>query len=85
MDKMNDSVKFVKERVAKLVEGRFTEMQTASQNCIQKVNTEIQNLREQLAARHLSRIANKKALPEMADSIENNIQCISVSANSAGS
>ena len=59
MDKLNGSVKLVEERVAEVVEGRLTEMQTASQNCIQTVNTEIRNLQEQLAARQLSRIANK--------------------------
>ena len=46
MDKVKDSVR--------LVEDRVTEVQGAAQNSIQKVNTEIKCLREQLAARQLT-------------------------------
>ena len=45
MDKVKDSVR--------LVEDRVTEIQAAEQNSIQKVNTYIAYLREQLAASQL--------------------------------
>jgi predicted S18 family serine protease len=54
MDEVNDSVRLVEERVARLVEDRVTEIQAAAKNSIQKVNTEIKNLREQLAAREVN-------------------------------
>jgi hypothetical protein len=38
---VNDNVRLVEERVARLVENRVTEIQAAEQNSIQKVNTEI--------------------------------------------
>jgi ElaB/YqjD/DUF883 family membrane-anchored ribosome-binding protein len=41
MDKVNDNVKLVEERVARLVEDRVTEIHAASPNSIQKVNIEI--------------------------------------------
>jgi len=41
MDKVNDSVRLVEERVARLVEDRVTEIQAPAQNSIQNVNTEI--------------------------------------------
>jgi hypothetical protein len=46
MDEVNDSVRLVEERVARLVDDRVTETQAAAKNSIQKVNTEIKNLRE---------------------------------------
>jgi hypothetical protein len=46
MDKVQDSVRLVEERVARLAEDRVTEIQAAAQNRIQKVNTEIKYLRE---------------------------------------
>ena len=46
MDKVQDSVRLVEERVARLAEHRVTEIQAAAQNRIQKVNTEIKYLRE---------------------------------------
>ena len=41
---MNDSVRSVEERVARLVEDRVTEIQAAAKNSIQKLNTEIKKL-----------------------------------------
>jgi hypothetical protein len=52
MDNVNDNVRLVVERVARLIDDRVTEIQAAAQNSIQKVNTEIKKLREQLATRH---------------------------------
>ena len=54
MDKVNDSVRLVERRVARLVEDRVTEIQAEAQNSIEKVNTEITCLREQIAARQLT-------------------------------
>jgi outer membrane murein-binding lipoprotein Lpp len=45
IDKVNDNVRLVKERVARLVEDMVTEIQVAAQNSIEKVNTEITYLR----------------------------------------
>ena len=45
IDKVNDSVRLIEERVARFVEDRVTEIQAAAQNSIQKVNTEITYLR----------------------------------------
>jgi len=82
---VNDSVRSVEERIAGLVEDKVTEIQTAAQNNIQKVNTEIKNLQERLPARQLadSTITNQ-VLPVMAGDVENSIQSISEIANSAG-
>jgi len=38
MDKVNDSVRLVERRVARLVEDRVTEIQAEAQNSIEKVN-----------------------------------------------
>jgi gas vesicle protein len=54
MDKVNDSVRLVEERVARLVEDRVTEIQVTALNSILNVNTEMTYLREQLAARQLT-------------------------------
>ena len=54
MDEVNGSVRLVEERVARLVDDRVTETQAAAKNSIQKVNTEIKNLREQLATREVN-------------------------------
>jgi len=59
-----------------LVEDRVTEIQTAAQNSIRKVNTEIKNLREQLSVRQV--------LPLMVGDVENGIPSISELVNSAG-
>jgi len=73
-DKVNDSVRLGEERFAGLVEDKVTEIQTAAQNSIQKVNTEIKNLQEQLPARQLtdSAIPNQ-VLPVMAGDAGNSI------------
>jgi len=85
MDEVNDSVRLVEERVARLVEDRVTEIQAAAKNSIQKVNTEIKNLREQLAAREVTDGAiPNQVLPVMVGDIENSIQSILDSANNAG-
>ena len=54
MDKANDNVRLVEEMAARLVEDRVTEIQAAAHNRIQKVNTEITYLWEQLAEGHLT-------------------------------
>lgn len=75
---MNYSVGLVEERFAGLVEDWVTEIQTAAQKSIQKVNTEIQNLREQLSAGQLNNSAiPNQVLPVMAGGVENSIQSIS--------
>ena len=56
IDKVNDSVRLIERRVARLVEDRVTEIHAAAQNSIEKVNTEITCLREQLAARQLTKV-----------------------------
>jgi hypothetical protein len=62
-----------------------TDIQAAAKNSIQKVNTEIKNLREQLVARQVTdSVIPKHVLPVMAGGIENSIQSILESANSAG-
>jgi len=77
MDKVRYSVR--------LVEVRFTEIQGAAQNSIQKVNTEITYLREQLAARQLTDSAiPSQVLPVTAVDVENSSQSISELAASAG-
>ena len=74
---MKDSVR--------LVEGRVTEVQTAAQNSIQKVNTEIAYLREQLAARQITDSAiPSQMLPVTAVDVENCSQLNSELAASAG-
>jgi hypothetical protein len=85
MDKVNDSVRSVEERVARLVEDGVTEIQVAVQNSIQKVNTEITYLWEQLAARWLNEgeIPNQ-VLPVTDVDVENSSQSISGLATSAG-
>ena len=82
---MNDSVRLVEERFAGLVEDRVTEIRTAAQNSIQKVNTEIKNFREKLSSRQLTDCAiPNQVLPLMVGDVENSIQSISVVVNSAG-
>jgi len=67
MDKVKDRVR--------LVEGRVTEVQAAAQNSIQKLNTEITYLREQLAARQLTDSAiPSQVLPVTAVDVENSSQ-----------
>lgn len=63
MDMVNDSVRLIEEIVPRLVEEKITEIQAAAQNNIQKVNTEIKNLREQLAARQLTDSAIPNQVP----------------------
>ena len=46
IDKVNDSVRLVERRVARLVEDRVTKIRAVAQNSIEKVNTEITCLRE---------------------------------------
>jgi gas vesicle protein len=72
---VNDSVRLVEEKIAGLVEDKVAEIQTAAQNNIQKVNTEIKNLQERLSARQLidNTIINQ-TLPVMAGDVENSIQ-----------
>src|SRR5215510_15773404 len=48
IEKMNDNVKLVEERVAKLIVDRVTEVQAASQNRFRQVNTELKKVQEQL-------------------------------------
>jgi hypothetical protein len=85
MEKVNDSVRLVEERVVRLVDNRFTEIQVASQINIQKVNTEIKNLREQLSARELTNgVIPSRVLPVMAVDVENSSKSISELATSAG-
>jgi hypothetical protein len=77
MDRVNDSIR--------LVEDRVTEIQVAVQNSIQKVNTEITYLQEQLAARQLTEGAtHNQVLPVMDVDVENSSQSISGLATSAG-
>jgi len=77
MEKVKDSVR--------LVEVRVTEVQAAAQNSIQKLNTEITYLREQLAARQLTASAIPiQVLPVTAVDVENSSQSISELAASAG-
>ena len=77
MDKVKDSVR--------LVEGRVTEVQTAAQNSIQKLNTEITYLRERLAARQLTGSAiPSQVLPVTAVDVENCSQLNSELATSVG-
>jgi len=77
MDKVKDSVI--------LVERRVTEFQAVAQNNIQKVNTEITYLREQLAARQLTDSAiPSQALPVTTVDVENSSQSNPELANSAG-
>jgi len=86
IDKVNDSVRLIERRVARLVEDRVTEIHAAAQNSIEKVNTEITCLREQLAARQLTEGAiHNQALPVTAVNVENGSQSISGLATSAGS
>ena len=86
IDKVNDSVRLVERRVARLVEDRVTEIQAAAQKSIEKVNTEITCLREQLAARQLTEGAiPNQALPVTAVNVENSSQSISGLAAIAGS
>ena len=85
MDKVNDSVRLVEERVARLVEDRVTEIQAETQNGIQKVNIEITYLRGQLAARQLTEGAiPNQVLPVTEVDIENSSQSISGLVTSAG-
>ena len=82
---MNDSVRLVEERVAILDEDRVTEIQAAAQNSIQKVNTEITYMREQLAARQLTEDAvPNQVLPVTDIYVENSSQSISGLVTSAG-
>jgi hypothetical protein len=84
MDKVND-VRLVEERVVKLVENGVSEIQVAAQNSIQKVNTEITHLREQLAARQLTEGATQnQVLPVTAVDVENSSQSILGLATGAG-
>jgi len=77
MDKVKDSVR--------LVEGGVTEVQAAAQNSVQKVNTEITYLREQLAARQLADSAiPSQVLPVTAVDVENSSQSNPELATSAG-
>jgi len=77
MDKLEDSVR--------LVEGGVTEVQAAAQNSVQKVNTEITYLREQLAARQLTDSAiPSQVLPVTAVDVENSSQSNSELAACAG-
>ena len=77
IDKKKDSVR--------LVEDRVTEVQAAAQSSIQKVNTEITYLREQLAARQSTDSAiPSQVLPVMDVDVENSSQSNSESAASAG-
>ena len=63
------------ERFARLVEETVTEIQAASQNSIQKVNTEIKNLWEQLAARQLiDSVTPNQVLPVTSVDVENSSQ-----------
>ena len=83
MNEVND--RLIEEWVARLVEDRVTKIQAAAKNSIQKVNIEIKSLREQLAAIEVTdgTIPNE-VLPVMAGDVENSIQSILDSANSAG-
>jgi hypothetical protein len=77
MDKVKDSVR--------LFEDRVTEVQAVAQNSIQKVNTEITYLQEQVAARQLTDSAiPSQVLPVMAVDVENSSQLNSELAASAG-
>ena len=70
MDKVNNSVR--------LVEDRVTEIQAVAQNSIQKVNTEITCLWEQLTARQLTEGAiPSQVLPVTDVDVENSGQSIS--------
>jgi len=77
MDKVKDSVR--------LFEDRVTEVQTAAQNSIMEVNTEITYLREQLATRQLTdRAIPSRLLPVTAVDVENSSQSNLEVATSAG-
>jgi len=85
MDKVNNIVRLVEERVARLLEERVTECQAAAQNSIQEVNTEITYLQEQLAARRLTEGAIPNEVPPVTEvDVENSSQPISGLASSAG-
>jgi hypothetical protein len=71
IDKVNDSVRLVERKVVRLVEDRVTEIQAAAQKSIEKVNTEITCLREQLATKQLTEGAiPNQALPVTAVNVE---------------
>jgi len=77
MDKVKDSVR--------LFEDRVTEVQTAAQNTIMEVNTEITYLREQLNSRQLTdRAISSQVLPVTAVHVENRSQSNSELATSSG-
>jgi len=77
MNKVKDSVR--------LVEGGVAEVQAAALNSVQKLNTEITYLREQLAARQLIDSAiPSQVLPVTAVDVENSSQSNSELAASAG-
>ena len=77
MEKLKDSVR--------LFEDRVTEVQAAAQSSVQKVNTGITYLREQLAARQLTDSAIPcQVLPVTAVDVENSSQSNSELATSAG-
>jgi len=77
MDKVKDSVRLFGDRV--------TELQTAAQSSIQKVNTETTYLREQLAARQSTDSAiHSQVLSVMVVDVENSSQLNSELAASAG-
>jgi len=77
MDKVKDSVR--------LVENRVTEIQTAAQDSMQKVNTEFAYLREQLAARQSADSAiPSQVRPVTAVDVANSSQSFSELAASAG-
>jgi len=85
IDKVNDNVRLIEERVARLVEDKVTEIQAAAQNGIQKENTEITYLREQLAARQLTEGAiPNQVLPVTDVNVENSSQVNSGVATRAG-
>ena len=83
-DKAGGEMFKLKESV-RLVEDRVTEVQTATQNSVQKLDTEITYLREQLAARQSTDSAiHSQVLPVMAVDVENSRQLNSELAASAG-
>jgi len=83
IEKMNDNVKLVEERVAKLIVDRVTEVQAASQNSIRQVNTELKKVQEQLATRQLTDAIPDQVLPVTNVSLGNNNQANAELANSA--
>ena len=82
---MNDSGKLAEERVAKLVEVQvYCDADSISGLYSEGKHRNLKPAGTACRQTFKSYVKQNQAPPEMADSIGNNIQCINVSANSAG-